>query len=187
MKVCAITQRVDRVSMRGEVRDSLDQQLASWVLRQGFLPFPVPNRIPGKTAFQAWMRRLQPACVVLSGGNDWGEFPERDRTEFWVLEWARKRPIRVLGICRGMQVMARFAGNKLKRIQGHCGKTHSLQAGGVVNSYHRWAINGCPHGYLIMHQTEDDCPEQIQHKRLQWTGIMWHPERPGNKGVEIRL
>ena len=187
MKICAITQRVDQVPGRGEVRDSLDQRLADWVLRQGLLPFPVPNRIPTKPTLRAWLRRLQPACLVLSGGNDWGECPERDRTEFRLLEWARSRRIRVLGICRGMQVMARFAGSTLKRIEKHCGTVHRLREGGVVNSYHRWALKSCPPAYQVIHQTKDGCLEQIQHNKLPWTGIMWHPERPGNFGVRISL
>lgn len=187
MKICAITQRVDQVCGRNEVRDSLDQRLAGWVLRQGLLPFPVPNRIPSRATLWVWLRRLRPACLVLSGGNDWGEFPERDRTEFRLLEWAKSRRIKVLGICRGMQVMARFAGSGLERIEKHCRTIHQLKGGGVVNSYHRWAVKSCPRGYRVIHQSEDDCLEQIQHNKVPWTGVMWHPERPGNRGVKISL
>jgi putative glutamine amidotransferase len=188
MRVCAITQRVDRVPGRGEVRDSLDQRLAVWVLRQGFLPLPVPNRMSTRSAFRAWLSRIKPDCLLLSGGNDWGEFSERDRTEFWLLEWALTRKMRVLGICRGMQVMARFSGGRLARVDGHCGVPHRLLGGtAVVNSFHRWAVRGCPPGFRIVQTAPDGCPERMQHGKLPWTGVMWHPERPGNRGVRIRL
>ena len=188
MRICAVTQRVDRIPQRGEVRDGLDQRLASWVWKQGFLPVPVPNCLGNGNGLRVWLRDVDPACVVLSGGNDWGEFPRRDRTEFGLLEWCRRRKIRVFGICRGMQVMALFAGGKLKKAPGHCGRPHGLAGSrAVVNSFHRWAVPESPPGFRVIHRARDGIIEQIRHEKLPWEAVMWHPERPGNAACGIRL
>lgn len=47
---------------------------------------------------------------LLSGGNDIGKIDERDKTERRLLDYASDRALPALGLCRGMQMMALWAG-----------------------------------------------------------------------------
>ena len=75
MKVVVISQRVDQLPDRNETRDALDQSLAAFVAICGHVPVPVPNALGG--AIRNWLTVVHPAAVVLSGGNDIGEFGSR--------------------------------------------------------------------------------------------------------------
>ena len=107
----AISQRVDRVPARAESRDALDQRLTGWVRALGALSLPVPNALGDDLA--GWLAALAPTAVLLSGGNDIGDSPERDRTETALLRHAEETGLPVLGLCRGMQMMAHYAGDTL--------------------------------------------------------------------------
>jgi len=113
MKVVAVSQRVDVFADRQERRDALDQDIINFLLASGFIAIPVPNIL--KTAqnsgvpgcyLGAFMDKIMPSALLISGGNNIGEIPERDETEFWMLEYAEQKKLPMLGICRGMQIMA---------------------------------------------------------------------------------
>jgi len=188
-KLIAVTSRIDFVEERHEYRDSLDQRVHSWLFDAGFLPVAVPNTLP--TASQSniptlkkWLQLINPSAVILSGGNDIGGYPERDNTERYILTWAQKRKMPVLGICRGMQMLGMWAGAELIECKGHVGKRHQLIHSGIgiegqrtVNSYHNYALSFCPNGFEITAQAEDGTIEAIKHKKMPWEGWMWHPER----------
>ena len=61
---------------------------------------------------------------IFSGGNDIGEMDLRDKSEH-TLNYAEKNKMPVLGICRGMQLMAVWAGADLIKVQGHVRTTFS--------------------------------------------------------------
>lgn len=187
--IALVTQRVDPVSGRSEVRDALDQRLAEWVSAAGLLPFPVPNAVlgaAGAEGLNAWLEALQPDILVLSGGNDVGEQLARDNTEGHLLSWARDERIPVLGICRGMQMMAAWAGGELVRVSGHVGARHNLKLRdeerrsdwpASVNSYHNWGLANVPAGFVPVAWAEDGTVEAMRHETLPWEAWMWHPER----------
>lgn len=191
--VVAITQRVDRDDGRNETRDALDQRLAEWLVQSGFLPVPVPNSIlpvngtdtsDCTDTLDCWLSAIKPQALILSGGNDIGGCPDRDATERHLMAWAEANRIPLLGICRGMQMMAVSAGGRLERVAGHVRTRHQLAtlsgAGAfpvTVNSYHEWSIAACPEPFEVIAQSEDGAIEAIRHPHLPWEGWMWHPER----------
>lgn len=178
----AVSQRVDAVPARQEVRDGLDQALAAWLVAAGLLPVPVPNGLHALHRLAAWLEAVAPGAVVLSGGDDLGQAPDRDSTEAVLLHYAQARRLPVLGLCRGLQVMAVQAGADLKPVSNHVGARHRIHGDspdlvGDVNSYHRFGLHACPPGYRIAARSEDGEIEALAHLDLPWEGWMWHPER----------
>ena len=203
--IVAITQRIDRIDARNELRDSLDQRMVQWLSHAGVLSVPVPNalvnsnnpsKVSEQSALQNWLETVQPNALVLSGGNDIGEYLQRDVTERYLLSWAKSKKIPVLGICRGLQMIAVWAGVSLIKVEAHAGVRHALKAVTKneewpthVNSFHNWGLESCPEGFDVMAQAEDGSIEAIRHQTLPWEGWMWHPEReaPFNQIDEMRF
>jgi putative glutamine amidotransferase len=160
--------------------------------------------------------------LVISGGVDvdparYGEQahhavqdprPERDDTELLLVRLARRRGLPLLGVCRGMQVMAVEAGGTLVQhlpdAVGH--EQHSPDRGvyGVhpvdvvpgsrlatvlgervdsVPSYHHQGVASSP-GYLVTATAPDGTPEAIEDPAAGFClGVQWHPEQ----GTDHRL
>lgn len=191
MKKIAVSQRVDRMPERGERRDALDQRMVAWLSSADYQPVPVPNVLgePDKDAgvLRQWLETLQPAAVLLTGGNDIGDIPERDATERVMLQWAAEHSLPLLGICRGMQMMGVSGGAVLQRVGGHVRTRHRLELEGSfreVNSYHDFALVDCPQDYRVLARSEDGAIEAIRHSTLPWEGWMWHPEREMPPSIE---
>lgn len=177
MKVVAVSQRVDEHLEYKEVRDTLDQRLALFLAAAGGLCVPVPNRLGD--GLNDWLTALKPAAIVLSGGNNIGECAARDTTEHTLLNYAERHRLPVLGICRGMQMMAHWAGAGLHPVQGHVRARHHLSGKitGEANSYHGLSLTACPADFEVLARSEDGEIEAIRHESLPWEGWMWHPER----------
>jgi N5-(cytidine 5'-diphosphoramidyl)-L-glutamine hydrolase len=187
MKIVAVSQRIDHYPDRDETRDSLDQRLSTFLLAAGFMPVPLSNRLCNISskkqydyeALNTWLVSVKPQAFVISGGNDIGEYIERDITETYLLNHAKAQKIPLLGICRGMQMMAHWAGTELRTVNGHVRTRHKIlgEISGEVNSYHRFSLSACPTEFKILARSEDGEIEAISHDTLPWEGWMWHPER----------
>ena len=184
MKTVVVSQRVDNYAERNEIRDAIDQKLTLWLSQAGYLVIPISNQLAlvptaQEIGFHDWINSIKPNAILLSGGNDIGEFIERDNLERALLAYAYHLKIPVLGLCRGMQMMAVVAGVELKPAAGHVRKRHRLkgQITDEVNSYHHLTLTQCPTDYTVLAFSEDNQIEAIQHQHLPWQGWMWHPER----------
>ena len=177
MKTIIISQRVDYIEDRGETRDCIDQRLIEFAVCCGFSPFPVPNNL---VCIDSWLKKIQPNGVILSGGNNVGEYSNRDMTERRLLNYANDNNLPVLGICRGMQFMAIEYGAELSKATCHVRNSHHItgEINGIVNSFHDYKVNICPKGFRVTAQsTFDNSIEAIKHEKFPWEGWMWHPER----------
>lgn len=179
MKTVAVSQRVDLYPDRNERRDALDQRLIDFLLAADALAIPVPNSLAATGQLTAWLKIVNPSAIVLSGGNDIGQAPERDLTEQFLLDYAQTNQLPVLGICRGMQMLGVWAGTQLEPVANHVRTRHHL-IGNIsewVNSYHTCRLTKCPEGFFVLAWSEDGTIEAIHHKEHSWEGWMWHPER----------
>lgn len=182
--------RVVRDPASGEQRDALAQDWArfftalgsesrSWVM--------LPNV---GDACASLAQSLGVNALVLSGGDDLGATPERDRTEEALLTWAAARNLPVLGICRGMQMLQHFFGGKLAPLMAkrHVRARHEIiwstqhkaYNPQVVNSYHQWGLFPellPPELESLALCVEDGSVEALRARTLPWLGLMWHPER----------
>ncbi len=116
---------------------------------------------------------------LFTGGDDIGKDIKRDKVEIAALKLAEKRSLKVLGICRGMQIISSFFGGTLKSVDGHLASRHKINdnSSRSVNSYHSYVIDNLPECFKVIYLSHDNYVESISHKRLPWHGCMWHPER----------
>ena len=116
---------------------------------------------------------------LLTGGDVIGNDITRDKVEFAALNLAKDKSLKVLGICRGMQMISSFFGGTLKSVDGHLATKHKINDSDsrTVNSYHTFAIDNLPECFKVIYRSNDNSIESISHKILPWNGFMWHPER----------
>ncbi len=145
------------------------------------MPVPIMN---DETLAVAFCDMVKADGILFTGGNDLsaygGNAPERDGTEEELLRYAMERDIPLLGICRGMQMIAYHFGSKLEKVDGHVRQEHKVygrMGRERVNSYHGMGILEVKAPIEVLAQTEDGVIEAIRHTGYRIAGIMWHPER----------
>ena len=198
-----------------QVRDHANQAYSEAVRRAGGAPLLVPpaaEREPVEAVL---------ACahgILVTGGVDiapsaYGEEtdpqcgevdPWRDNLDRWTLAAAEQRALPLLGICRGIQVLAAFRGGTLyqdissqvwnhlehRQAEPRSALTHTVQvasgsllaqivgAGELpVNSFHHQAIKGVPPGFRVVAEAPDGLTEAIELPGEAFRlGVQWHPE-----------
>jgi putative glutamine amidotransferase len=181
MKAVAVTQRVSVVPAYGERRDCLDQAWTRFLLACGLLPVLLPNVTEAALGL---CERTGVAGLVLTGGNDLaalgGDAPDRDAVEAALLDWAERRGLPVLGVCRGMQVIQQRFAVPLRRVEGHVAQRQVIRIDGEpreVNSYHCFAAFDSQPPLEVWAVADDGVVKAVRHSTQPVTGIMWHPER----------
>ena len=139
--------------------------------------------------------------VVVPGGEDIGVNQRYDDLGFKVMKEAEKRDLPILGICRGMQLMALFNGGSLVSHDDNpeLFTTHKAGLLGIaghdvyikndsrlfeilerekthVNSIHHQSVKE-PGNLFISGTSKDDNIEAIESKGKNFKiGLQWHPE-----------
>ncbi|NNN00656.1 MAG: C26 family cysteine hydrolase domain-containing family [Acidimicrobiaceae bacterium] len=180
MKTVGISQRQLPATATGELRWGLDQRWSNFLWELGILAVPLAN-VPHIALSVA--EHLNLDGVILSGGDDLsdygGDSAQRDETERQLFRWAFESGLPILGVCRGMQLIASTLGCALHEVDGHVARVHRIEgplAVGEVTCYHRWAVSNVGSD-LIALGWSDSVIEAMSTRNGQVLGVMWHPER----------
>lgn len=175
------TQRVVIIESYQERRDCADQSIPLFLETCGYIPVPVPNVI---SDLEAFVETVNPVGIVLTGGNSLvkygGTAPERDDTDFRLIEIALRRNIPLYGFCRGMQSVLDYFGSELENVNGHVAVRHDVNGewGNIdVNSFHNQACRTLKAPLQVMAVTEDGVIEAATYPEENIVVTMWHPER----------
>ncbi len=152
--------------------------------------------------------------LVLAGGVDIGDDPERDAFEMALGRRALERDLPLLGICRGMQVMNVAAGGTLIEhvpdVVGHENHRHTegaytdhavhmdpdslaARAAGAattaVKSHHHQAVDRVAEGFTVTGWADDDeLPEAMESAGHRFAlAVQWHPEADENSRLIAAL
>ena len=107
-----------------------------------------------------------------------------------LIKYCIENDIAVLGICRGLQIIAKYFGSSLKKVKGQVNIRHKLSVNKnskydfilkeikKVNSFHNFSIEKIGNELLISAWNEDkSIIKAIEHKNKKIFATMWHPER----------
>lgn len=196
-----ITLRVETVEKYNEKRDAISQQWTEFLERANSIPVFIPNTLKDT---KSYLTEMQLDAIILSGGDNKGDDPGRDKTEKEILEFCMENHVPILGVCRGMQVINDFFGGSQITSDNavHAGKDHqiTLQDKSFVDDYNVGKINvNSFHHNLIPKENIgkdlqvfavsdiDSTIEGFYHKKLPIIGVMWHPERDKDFEKELKL
>ncbi|MGQ7351017.1 gamma-glutamyl-gamma-aminobutyrate hydrolase family protein [Quadrisphaera oryzae] len=200
--------------------DLLPSSYAEAVRAAGGLPVLLPPVEPHAEAAREVVARLD--ALVIAGGADvapaaYGQEPhprtgrpraDRDAWEMALLDAAEERSLPVLGVCRGMQVMAVHAGGALEQhlpdVVEHDGHDPGGDGFGVVEvstgpgsqleelvgprvevrCHHHQAVRSHP-GYAAVGWAPDGTLEAIERRESGrfHLGVQWHPEVVADAGL----
>ncbi len=141
--------------------------------------------------------------LILAGGADYGQSPERDAFELGLATAALERDLPLLGVCRGMQMMNlarggtliehlpdRFGHEDHRATPGAFGDhdvrltpgSLAARAAGedvhATKSHHHQGVDAIGDGFQVTGwATIDELPEAIEDPGLRFAlGVQWHPE-----------
>ena len=181
MKKILITQRFEKIGNFKELRDNVDTRLTDLIVKLGFLPILIPSN---SKIILKYIDEISPSGIILSGGGNPNKKDERYHTETKLLNFAYKKKLPILGICRGAQRINIHFRGKLKKIKNHVRKKHFLYGPSIIkkqkiNSYHELGFDVKMMGnkLQILATSKDGIVKYFKHENNYMFGIMWHPER----------
>ncbi len=192
MKKIGISLRVGTIEEYNEKRDQISQEWIVLLQELDLIPILIPNNLLDVKKF---IKFLELDGIILSGGDNIGDFPERDETEKSIIEMAMNYSIPTLGVCRGMQIINDFFGGSVMRKcdKEHVNNEHIIKLTNefsfiekksiVVNSYHNNIIESNMLGENLItfaKHENDETVEGFTHSNYPIKGVMWHPERKQN-------
>ncbi len=191
MKKILITQRLIENDSYLEIREALDIRYSKLLFEAGFLPIILPYEIDFKT----YLNEIDIEGIVFTGGNDLYSCntnklsKKRDEFETALLKYAIEKKIPVLGICRGVQLIAEYFGSSFKEVTNQINVRNKLVVNKnsryntylnnlkSVNSFHNFGIDILGKDLIISASDEVGNIKAIEHKKYKIFGQMWHSER----------
>lgn len=189
MKKILITPRITVYEKYNEIQASLDLEWGKFATACNLLLIPVQYTIPAKE----YIHEIEPDGIILSGGNDLYSFdpsPQNEIRELYELELIRLASnwnIPLIGVCKGGQLLAKHFGSQIEKISGHVIPKHIVLPTPAadadwklikeVNSYHNFGIKKLGASLKCLLEAEDGTCEAFHHDSLNFSGILWHPER----------
>ena len=182
MKKVFISQRLDNVGKFNEKRNNLDIRFLKLFEKLNIIPILIPNDI---YLTKKIIKDIKPKGIILTSGGDARKKDARYYSELLLIDFACKKNIPLIGICRGAQAINLYFSGKIKKISNHVRKNHKLKIhfGNkqkvITNSYHDYGIKKEILGknLKVLGETNDGSIELFRHKSKKIVGMMWHPER----------
>ena len=178
-KFILISMRQDYFYNGKELRFCIDTKLIDWVSSLGFRPLLVSDL--NTLNFFLKQKNLKIKGILLSGGNNINKNSLRYKIEKRLADVSKNKKIPLLGICHGLQFINFLEKGTLKKIKNHVGINHKIKSNSnyplKVNSFHKYGIKKLGRNFEIIAYSEDNQIEAIKHKKYNWLGWMWHPER----------
>ena len=187
----AISLRIVKAQNYDETRDALSHDWPQFLENLGIIPIYIPNNLSN---VKNYLSAFEIEGLILSGGDNLGADPVRDKTETELLQYAMSKNIPTLGICRGLQLINQYFGGSIteNNSDSHVGTKHHLDIVDKklekilntseinTNSFHRNTILDSDLSSeltpIAIHR-EDNTVEAALHNTLPILGLMWHPER----------
>lgn len=186
-----ITQRVDEIAGYGELREALDVKWAKLLSSLNMQAIPLTSFGNNTNVFE------ELDGFILTGGNDPSQIKgssgvcvERDIFEAAIISYASSATIPILGVCRGMLMLALHYECPISPCIGHVAVLHEVNfkerlfgfddTPAMKNSFHKFATYESrfnSNDLSIVATTSDGVVESFRHKKLPQLGVMWHPER----------
>jgi len=162
-------------------------------------------------------------AVVIGGGDDispglYGDLvnpdvqydPDRDEFESKVIDYALVKQLRILGICRGAQLLnVKLGGNlyvDIRDMRRHTSNRNTLfprkqvwiESGSglhttlgaqkvLVNSLHFQAIKDVGEGLQIVARDRDNIVQAVENPERRILGVHWHPEYIPQSSVHRKI
>ena len=186
IKLIAISQGIEYLRHRKEYRNYIDQNIINFVESCNFKTILINNFLNKvnfsyqKKKLDIFLNNFKLHGIILSGGNNIGDFDQRDITEKYLISYAIKKSIPLLGICRGMQLINIFFGGSLKRIDNHVKKFNKIKYNNskkIIKCFHNFGILSLGKKIKATGESEDNQIESLKHQKYEVYGWMWHPER----------
>jgi putative glutamine amidotransferase len=197
--LCAAVERA-RWTVWDDEAVLLPRSYATAVQRAGGLALLLPPD-PSVDDPSEWIALLD--GLILAGGADYGENPERDAFEIALGLAALDADLPLLGVCRGMQLMNLARGGTLLEhlpdVLGH--EDHRLVPGAfgdhdvrladgslaaraagelthATKSHHHQGVDQIGEGFQVTGwATVDELPEALEDPSRRFAlGVQWHPE-----------
>ena len=202
MKKIAITQRIISNKTYFEQREALDIRWSILFKELNYLPIILPIGID----FKEYFHNNNIEGILLTGGNDLNSLNIndlsrlRDIYELNLISYGIENEIPIFGVCRGMQIVAKYFESTFKKVKDHVAVNHKLIVSknskyrenllelDNVNSYHNYAIDKVGNNLIVSAFSDDKSIEAIEHTKSKIFGQMWHSERQQPfKKEELRL
>lgn len=145
---------------------------------------------------------FKPIGIIFSGGNDIYNIKKnkinyaRDLQERKLLNFAQKKQIPILGVCRGFQFIASELGGQLKKKPNHVRTEHKLEIYSkifsqnikelIINSYHNICVVKLHKFFTFFTLNKDKTIEFALSKNKKIMCMMFHPERKNKSEILIK-